>query len=668
MDANPEAHEHARLRYRAANVRFERGLVESVRRAGRRGRVPADDRAPAGPGRRARALPRARGRARRRVRLHPQRAHARAEGRRRSGNPWHVHEYRHEEFEELCRGHFADVQLYGLFHARKLRAHELALRCRLGPRARALGLTARFYERFTPAIASLDFVLRGAGEASSTARSTSSRCAGRERRRRARRAGDRPAHAHALRRGLRHVAVRRGVAVGGDGRLLPAAARAARRGRAAHALAHAGAVRPARGAGGRRALRALRRGGTRRSPTSEDAAGLRAGGHEQLARELERALAATTSRRSRACAGAAGICSGRSRRTRSGPPRPPTRCCRCSRATRACACRCRAASSSHRRRFGDWRGGFWLPECAYAPWLERRSRTPAWRATCVELTGPLGLGAAEHLRPLVTDAGVVLVPIDRSHDLARVERAGLPGPRRYRDYHRHTVHHHNPWNNAGEAYDREDALALARAHAADFVARTLERIRAAADRGPAPAAPGAGRVRARHGAARALVVRGDRVAARRSSRSARARVSRWCASTTRSSAIEPVATPAARGLACGSWGERRRPVDVVGARASPTWPSRRALPSSRCCAAGEAPTSAGARAARAAGERLAVHGHPRAGGALSRASASRGTGARSRPRSPQARAAPAATAGRAPRSGPATSRRHADPALLLVPV
>src|SRR5450631_3729656 len=26
--------------------------------------------------------------------------------------------------------------------------------------------------------------------------------------------------------------------------------------------------------------------------------------------------------------------------------------------------------TSHRRRFGEhWRGGFWLPECAYAPWL-----------------------------------------------------------------------------------------------------------------------------------------------------------------------------------------------------------------------------------------------------------------------------------------------------------
>lgn len=30
-----------------------------------------------------------------------------------------------------------------------------------------------------------------------------------------------------------------------------------------------------------------------------------------------------------------------------------------------------AGIGSHRRRFGGWDGGFWLPECAYAPWLDR---------------------------------------------------------------------------------------------------------------------------------------------------------------------------------------------------------------------------------------------------------------------------------------------------------
>ena len=49
-------------------------------------------------------------------------------GAEKSDNPWHVHEYRAEEFRELCEGHFPRVELYGLFHARKLRAHELAIK------------------------------------------------------------------------------------------------------------------------------------------------------------------------------------------------------------------------------------------------------------------------------------------------------------------------------------------------------------------------------------------------------------------------------------------------------------------------------------------------------------------------------------------------------------
>ena len=62
-------------------------------------------------------------------------------GAARSDNPWHVHEYRREEFEQLCREHFAEVELYGLFHARKLRAHELALRLGWDRVHAALGLT-----------------------------------------------------------------------------------------------------------------------------------------------------------------------------------------------------------------------------------------------------------------------------------------------------------------------------------------------------------------------------------------------------------------------------------------------------------------------------------------------------------------------------------------------
>jgi len=86
-------------------------------------------------------------------------------GATRSDNPWHVREYRRGEFEQLCRDSFRQVQLYGLFHARKLRAHELALRCGWDRVHAALGLTERFYARFTPAITAGDFVLRPDGRA-----------------------------------------------------------------------------------------------------------------------------------------------------------------------------------------------------------------------------------------------------------------------------------------------------------------------------------------------------------------------------------------------------------------------------------------------------------------------------------------------------------------------
>jgi 1,4-alpha-glucan branching enzyme len=69
---------------------------------------------------------------------------------------------------------------------------------------------------------------------------------------------------------------------------------------------------------------------------------------------------------------------------------------------------------------------------------------------------------------------------------------GYPASPAYRDYHHHTVHHHNPWDNAGGAYDHERALGQARAHAADFVSRTLARLREANETAASRAALPAG--------------------------------------------------------------------------------------------------------------------------------------------------------------------------------
>jgi 1,4-alpha-glucan branching enzyme len=131
---------------------------------------------------------------------------------------------------------------------------------------------------------------------------------------------------------------------------------------------------------------------------------------------------------------------------------------------------------SHRRRFGAWSGGFWLPECGHADWLDPLLEEAGARAACVDLTDLHGIGSADALRPLRSTAGTVLVPIDRQTvELVWSDR-GYPSAGAYRDYHHHTIHHHRPWANDGASYDRGRARVLARRHAADFVGRTLARL------------------------------------------------------------------------------------------------------------------------------------------------------------------------------------------------
>jgi 1,4-alpha-glucan branching enzyme len=133
---------------------------------------------------------------------------------------------------------------------------------------------------------------------------------------------------------------------------------------------------------------------------------------------------------------------------------------------------------SHRERFGgSWRGGFWLPECAYAPWLEPTLADAGVHTTCVELDAGVGEDASERLQPRLGESGIVLAPIDRPTISLVWSVRGYPAGGPYRDYHHHTLHSHRPWSNDGGPYDHARALALAREHAADFVARTIARLR-----------------------------------------------------------------------------------------------------------------------------------------------------------------------------------------------
>ena len=187
------------------------------------------------------------------------------------------------------------------------------------------------------------------------------------------------------------MAVRRGVAVGGGRHVVPAAARPAARRGAGDAVADAGAVRPARGAGGDRALpslparraarvaRAGRRGDRRRGRGGRALAG---GGEyaaalERLPDDVLGALApfaAWTSAATHAVLPLLATDAGLRLQVRTGV-------------------------ESHRARFGEgWRGGFWLPECAHAPWLHATLEEAGVHATCVDLTDVLGPGDPRHLR------------------------------------------------------------------------------------------------------------------------------------------------------------------------------------------------------------------------------------------------------------------------------
>ncbi len=219
--------------------------------------------------------------------------------------------------------------------------------------------------------------------------------------------------------------------------------------------------------------------GVRAETHASDAAGLRAGGEEQLAREVERAGGDYERALERLHAGGgdllallAGHASWTSSATHAILPLLAS--------DSGLALQVRSGIDSFRRRFGAWDGGFWLPECAYAPWLEDGLHGAGVRRSCIELSDRIDPGAWEHLRPVATASGLVLVPIDRATMSLVWSAEGYPAHGTYRDYHRLTTHHHNPWSNAGDPYDHEAALARARADASDFVARTRERLRAAA--------------------------------------------------------------------------------------------------------------------------------------------------------------------------------------------
>ena len=161
VDANPEAFEHARLKYtREPVLRFERDMVErwegdvdcvvflqTIEHVHDPDAVLEHIRRLIGPtGVAYVSTPNV-------LTLAPK-------GAERSGNPWHLKEYRSGEYRALCERHFGSVEILGLHHARKLRWHQLAIeRAKWDDIHARLGITQAFYDRFTPAISVRDFKL-----------------------------------------------------------------------------------------------------------------------------------------------------------------------------------------------------------------------------------------------------------------------------------------------------------------------------------------------------------------------------------------------------------------------------------------------------------------------------------------------------------------------------
>ena len=157
VDANPEAFEHARLRYGGDRISFRRELVEdfdepcdavsflqTIEHIHEPGRLLE---------RIAQVAPVA-------YISTPNRLTLAGPDAEKSENPWHLREYDIGEYRELLAPHFSSVEILGLFHARKMAAHQAAVKLGWDRVHRTLRLTKPFYDRFIPWISERDFSLR----------------------------------------------------------------------------------------------------------------------------------------------------------------------------------------------------------------------------------------------------------------------------------------------------------------------------------------------------------------------------------------------------------------------------------------------------------------------------------------------------------------------------
>ena len=352
--------------------------------------------------------------------------------------------------------------MYGLFHARKLRAHELALRAGWDTVHPRLRLTKPFYDRFTPAIAATRLrAAAGRRGRPATRRSTSSRSAavsGRAYLEAARDArGELAIVLHT------HMPYVEGFGTWPFGEewlweaiagcylplldLLDArrAADASRSRRCSCDQLEAPGPRSA-----------SRRSSTARAatPTPRTPPGCARAVHERLARELERSWSGDYERaleRFRASAGATCLARVRAARTWTSSATHAVLPLLATDAGVRLQVQAGRRTRTGRASATAWRGGSGCPSAPTRRTWSRSLADAGVAPTCVELTAPPRARRARAPAAARSPSPAsCCVPIDRATIALVWSDAGYPADGAYRDYHRHTIHHHHPWGNDGE--------------------------------------------------------------------------------------------------------------------------------------------------------------------------------------------------------------------------
>lgn len=132
-----------------------------------------------------------------------------------------------------------------------------------------------------------------------------------------------------------------------------------------------------------------------------------------------------------------------------------------------------AGIRSHRRRFG-WRGGFWLPECAYVPGLEWDLANHGVSWFCVDQSRHQS--GDEALGPVATVAGPVAFGIDWPSVSRLWDMDGYPSWPGYQDFHRLSMNGMHIFGIDGGPFDSGAAANQASGQADEFLGFAAGRL------------------------------------------------------------------------------------------------------------------------------------------------------------------------------------------------